>query len=257
VAVLDPVNTTWGDLLSEALKISGRLGIGQTALAEDATLAWTYGQWMLQEWERQRWRVFRLVSLSLLSTGATSYTVGPAGDFSTGTSANSVRPAKIESAFLRMQNVGSDPVDYPLEVLSSRQDYDRIALKSMSTISSYVWYDPSFPLGTVYFWPVPPSAQYTMFISILEQLPVKFLTQAVVIVLPFEYYIAIVSNLAMRLRARFGIRTYPGDVLPGQAKSSLRTLMNSNVAIPELVMPRDLPGVTGGSGYNIFSDGYN
>lgn len=237
--------------------MSGRLGIGQTALAEDATLAWTYGQWMLQEWERQRWRVFRLVSLSLVSTGAASYTVGPAGDFSTGTSANSVRPARIESAFLRMQNVGVNPVDYPVEIMASRQDYDRITLKNLSTISSCLFYDPAFPLGSVYFWPIPPASSYTMFISVLEQLPNQFANQAVVLEIPFEYYIAIVSNLAMRLRARYGITTYPGDVLPGQAKSSLRTLMNSNVAIPELVMPKGLPGVPAGAGYNIFSDGYN
>lgn len=238
--------------------MSGRLGIGQTALAEDATLAWTYGQWMLQEWERQRWRVFRLVSLSKLATGASSYTVGPAGDFSTGTSANSVRPAKIESAFLRMENVGANPVDYPVEIMASRQDYDRITLKSLSTISSCLWYDPAYPLGVVYFWPVPPTNPVlTMYISVLQQLPTQFATQAVVLSLPFEYYIAIVSNLAMRLRARYGIRTYPGDVLPGQAKSSLRTLQNSNVAIPELVMPKGLPGVPAGAGYNIFSDGYN
>lgn len=256
MAVLNPANTTMGDLLAEALKLSGRLGIGQTALAEDASLAWTYLQWMLQQWAKERWHVYRLVSLSKVSTGAATYTVGPAGDFSTGTSTNSSRPAKIESAFLRQINTGDLSPDYPLDILATRQDYDRIRLKSMSTMPSCLFYDPSFPLGTIYFWPIPDATIYSMFITVAQQLPPVFATQADVIALPYEYYQAIVTNLAMRLRARYGIKTYPGDVLPGQAKASLEVLRKANVVISRLQMPGDLAR-QGSSGYNIFSDNYS
>lgn len=253
MAVLDPANTTMGDLVNEALKLSGRVGLGQTALAEDAQLGWTYLQWMFQEWERKRWNVYRIVSLNFLSTGAQTYTIGPVGNFNTGTTANSVRPAKIESAFIRQQDVGDDLPDFPIQILATRQEYDRISLKTLSSLPYYLWYDPAWPLGVLYFWPVPPASSYALYVSVLEQLPVKFLTQAVVISLPYEYYWAIVTNLAMRLRGRYGIKTYPGDTLPGNAKESLQTLSKSNVAIPRLEMPGDLPGSRGG-GYDIFTD---
>ncbi len=255
MSVLDPTNTTMGDLSNEALKLSGRLGVGQTALAEDLTLAWTYLQMMLQSWERTRWRVYRIVNLGLTSTGAMSYTVGPGGQYDTGP--NTVRPVRVESAFLRqiVTAVPNQP-DWPLDILNSRQDYDRIRLKSLSTLASALFYDPTWPLGTIYFWPVPQASLYSMYISILAQLPVAFLTQADLVVLPFEYYWAIVTNLAMRLRGRFGIATWPGDTVPGDAKQALQVLRKANVAIPRLVIPTDLTR-NGGMGYNIFGDMYN
>ncbi len=58
MASQEPLNTTLGDLCNQALKDSGYLGIGQTALAEDINDAWTRMQWLLQEWERRRWMVY-------------------------------------------------------------------------------------------------------------------------------------------------------------------------------------------------------
>lgn len=254
MAVLNPQNTTMGDLVNEALKLSGRLGLGQTALAEDVTLGWTYLQWMLQQWARERFHVYRLVTLEFTSTGAISYTVGPAGDFNTGTVDNSVRPAKIASAFLRQENAGSTPIDFPIEILNSREDYNRIRVKELSTLSSVLFYDPAWPLGAVYFWPVPPATQYSLHLSVMLQLPPQFDDQNDVIDLPYEYYWAIVSNLAMRLRTRYGIKTFPGDTLPGQAKESMKALKDANSAIPRLAMPMDFN--RSGSSYNIYSDSY-
>lgn len=240
-----------GDLVIEALKMSGKLALGQAASAEDLTQGWTYIQWMLQQWARKRWHVYRLVQLSAQATGAGSYTVGPGAAFSTGTVQNSVRPAKIVDAFIRQTNPPGLSADWPVGVLESKQDYDRIRVKALSTMSSVLWYDPSWPLGTLYFWPVP-GIEYSMFISVLLQLPVRFLTQAEIVNLPLEYYMAIVSNLAMIMRGRWGIATFPGDTVPGMAKSSISVLYESNVAIPRLEMPGDLG--RGGGGYNIYSD---
>lgn len=254
MSVLDPANTTMGDIVAESLKASGRLGIGQTALAEDLALAWTYLQWMLQQWERRRWRVYRIVNLGITSTGATTYTIGPSGNLNTG--ASSVRPAKIESAFIRQVTVSApNQPDWGLEILQSRQDYDRIRLKLLSNLSSAIWYDPTWPLGTLYPWPVPQASQYALYVSVLTQLPFKFLTQADVINLPYEYYWAIMTNLAMRLRTRYGIATFPGDTLPGDAKESLNVLKETNAAIPRLELPPEL--TRSGGGYNIFSDRSN
>jgi len=250
MTLLDPAATTLGDLCNEALKECGYIGVGQTPLAEDLNGAWVRLQWMLQQWERKRWLVYHLVDYGKTSTGAQTYTMGPGGDLDTG--AGSVRSAKVESAFLR-QLTQSQPnqIDYPLEILQSREDYNQIALKQLSSFPGSIFYDAAWPLGVVYTWPVPQSAIYAVHVTVLEQLPAKFATQATVFNLPYEYYNGMLYNLALRLRPKYQIGTYPGDPLPGLAKDALNVIRGANVQIARLRMPADLlrPGI-----YNIFSD---
>lgn len=250
MAQLDPLNTTVGDICSAALKEAGALGVGQTALAEDTTDAWARLQWMLQQWERKRFLVYHLVTLIKNSTGAQSYTVGPGGAIETG--AGSVRPAKIEAAFLR-QLVQSQPnqIDYPLKVMQSMEDYSRIALKGLVSFSGAVYYDPGWPLGTVYAYPVPQANIYALGLVVLEQLPASFAALGTKLTLPFEYYNAMVLNLALRLRPKYSIRTAAGDPLPGLAKEALNVIRGANTQIAELGIPQDLAR---GGIYNIFSD---
>jgi hypothetical protein len=264
--ILDPSNTTVGDIVNAALRESGAIGVGQTPTGDDLSDAQARLQWMLQQWERKRWLIYHLVSFSIVSTGAQSYSVGPGGALNTQPSAfnnqfnsafgsnqaRSVRPARIESAFLR-QIVQSQPnqIDYPLERLESMEDYNLIRLKQLQSFPSWFFYDPSWPLGTIYPWPVPQPAIYELHISILEQLPIGFATQAIPINLPYEYYAAMYLNLAIRLKSKYGMRLDPGDPLVSLAKDSLNVLRGANTAIARLQMPRDIlrRGL-----YNVFSD---
>ncbi len=138
MTALDPANTTMGDLVNEALKECGRIGVGQTALAEDFNGGWMRLQWMLQQWERKRWLVYHLETKLVTSTGVMTYTVGPGGDIDTGTV--SARPDKIESAFLR-QLVNSQPnqIDYPLGLLQSMEDYNTIGLKGLVSFPGWAF----------------------------------------------------------------------------------------------------------------------
>jgi hypothetical protein len=246
----NPANTTVLDLCKAALKDCGYIGIGQTPLKDDIVDAWTRLQWMLQQWERNRWMVFHLVNMGITSTGAQSYSVGPGGDFDTG--ATSTRPARIESAFLRqLQNSGGNEVDTPLEILQSREDYDKIALKSMVSYPGAVFLDTGWPLATLYCYPVAQAGVYAIHISVMAQLPTVFSSLTATFDLPYEYYTAIVSNLALRLRARYQLGTFPGDELPRLAKSSLDTIKGANTQIGRLTLP-NLSGAS--DDYNIFSD---
>lgn len=266
-----PGKTTIGDLLNSSLEEAGVIGTGQQAGASEMNVAWSRCQWMLQQWERKRWLVYHLVTYGVTSTGARSYTVGPNGDINTDVAGSpwnaqfnsqfgagvasppvSARPDRIESAFLR-QITQSQPnqIDYPLRILQSMEDYNRIALKSLVSFPGCVFYDPAWPRGILNIYPVPNPAIYAVFISIKEQLPVAFPTIATAIELPYEYYAAILYNLAIRLRAKFQIPTFPGDPLVSLAKESLNVLRGANVAIAKLQVPGDLkrPAL-----YNIFSD---
>lgn len=268
MSALDPVDTTVNDICLQALKECGQIGVGQSPVQEELTDAWTRLQWMLQQWERKRYLVYHLLTYLVNSTGKISYTVGPGGDINTSLSpwnsqfnpqfggpqspVRSARPDKIESAFLR-QITQSQPnqIDYPLELYQSMEDYNAIALKQLTAFPQVAFYDPAWPLGNLFAWPVPQANIYAVGITIKEQLPVQFLKATDVISLPYEYFGAILYNLALRLRSKYQLPTFPGDPLPGLAADSLAVLRGANTAIAQLRIPADMnrPGL-----YNIFSD---
>ena len=264
----NPFNTTAGDICKTALRECGAFGVGQTPQAEDISDAQARLQWMLQEWERSRWLVYHLVDLSIVSTGALSYSIGPGGDIDTeipsgpfnnqfnsqfgNGQGTSVRPARIESAFFRqLTETYPNQIDYSLTVLQSREDYNNIALKSLQTFPQYIWYNSAWPLGQIYPWPVLQPFIYELHVSIMAQLPPSFLTLSAKLSIPFEYFNAMVTNLALRLRPKYTIPTYPGDPLPGIARGALAGIRSNNAQIAKLAMPANL--ISTGK-YNIFSD---
>jgi hypothetical protein len=259
-----------------ALRDCGAWGVGQTPLSEDISDALARMQWMMQQWERKRWFIYHLVTYSCVAQpdprglyqGKKVYTVGPGGDFNTNLRLRpwtdeyngnfgpaypvSARPNRIESAYLRQLTMSQpNQIDYPLTQIFSMEDYNRIALKGLSSFPGYYFYDSSWELGLLYPWPIPQANIYEVFISVREQLPPMFTQAALELDLPYEYYNAIVLNLAIRLRPKYGIIAQPGDPLPGQAKDALNTLRKANFQISRIQIPGDLvrPQL-----YNIFSD---
>lgn len=280
--MLNPDQTTAGDICKAALQDGNILGVGQEPLAEDLTKAQARLQWMLQQWERKRWLVYHLVDLKKVSTGAISYTIGPGADIETGSAdqfnlqfnpqfgnaqmarnaiPQSTRPARIESCFLRQLQAppttdvispyGGNLIDYPMRILQSREDYNRIALKSLVSFPGYLFYDSAWPQGILYPWPVPQANIYELHVTVMAQLPIAFATANAPVNLPYEYYSAMVLNLAVWLRSLYGVPTFQGDPLPGLAKNALAVLRGANVQIARLQIPEGL-GMS--LQYNIFSD---
>jgi hypothetical protein len=247
---LDPDNTTVNDICTAALQEAGVVGIGQVPVGVELLDAQARLQWMLQQWAHKRYLVYGNLILSKTSTGANSYTVGDGGDFDTGP--GSGRPDKIEAAFLRqLVTTQANQVDYPLELIQSQEDYSRIALKGLKSFPSYVFYDPTFPLGTLRAYPVAQNAIYGLNIVVKQQLPLQFAALTTVVALPYEYFWAIVTNLALALMNKYGMRLSPGNTLPTRAKDGLAVLRGGNTAISTLQIPSQLRG---GGRYNIFSD---
>lgn len=239
-------DVTPGDVLTMALQTAGIVGEGQVARAAQINTAFTRLNWMLFQWRMKRWLVYRLVSTGFASTGAVSYTVGPGGNYDL-----PFRPDRIEAAFLR-QETQPDPlkVDYPLSLLESREDYDRIAMKQLSSFPAYVWYDPDLPLGRLYPWPVPQNALYSVYIT--TKLVVDEFTSTAEVInakFPPEYFQAIEQNLAVILREAYTLP--PKPLLVQMAKASTNVLRGANAAVPRLQMPQELlrPGI-----YNVYSD---
>lgn len=235
---------TPNDICTFALKAAGVLGVGQSALAEDYGDTFAALNAMLGVWNRNRWLIWHLIDAPLVSNGSVSYTVGPGGDF------NIPRPDRLEAAFFR-QNVSSQPnhIDYPLQILQSREDYNLIALKNLVSWPTYIFYDAALPLGNVYPWPVPQASLYELHLTVTDTLT-QFSSYNQTINLPPEYFETIWTNLTLRLAA-----IYPGAVvspaIEALAKGSLEAVRIANAEVPLLRMPA---GLSRPALYNIYSD---
>lgn len=234
--------TTPIELINLALKQSGVLGVGQTASAEDAQDCFKMMNMMLAQWQTDRFLVYHLVTNSKACTGQQSYTIGIGGDF------NIPRPDRISSAYVQLTAQSyPNQVDYPLTILQSREDYNRIAVKQQGAMPTALFYDSGFPIGNLYPWSIPDN-QYTLFITTYAQLQ-KFSAIEDVINMPEQYEEAIMWNLAGRIRPMYGLA--PDQTITALAKASLNTLSGSNTQVPTLTID---PILTSRGKYNVYSD---
>lgn len=243
--------TTARDLCNEALTVSGVVGDGQTASGMIINATFARLNRMLSQWQRKRWLIWHLVETKAAADGNTGgdgspFLVGQAQ----GANFNMVRPDRIEAAWNR-QVIPAQPnnIDYPLEEMKSYEDWANVALKTLKSFPSYYMYDPAFPIGKLYVWPVPsPAGLYEIHILTKEVLG-AFANLASAVQLPPEYEPAITWNLAKLTRIAF--RKPADEELNKEARLALNVLRQANAQVPRSRMPDDLvrPGI-----YNIFSD---
>lgn len=233
------------DIITLALKDSGVLGVGQTPLAEDLNDGFTRLNMMLAQWQLKRWLIWHLLDVSVVSTGALNYTIGPSGNIAYAPQ----RPNRLEAAYIR-QIVQSQPnqIDYPMVMLESREDYSNIAIKQLGSFPSYCFYDSAFPLGKIYFWPVPEPTIYELHVLVKEILN-QFTNLTTVFNLPLEYQPCIHYNLCRRFRVAYRMPADPE--INALAVDALNVIRGANTQIPRLRMPADVtrPGI-----YNYYSD---
>lgn len=251
--------TTPLDIISQALKAIGAIGVGQTPLAEDSNDALFQLNMMISQWNQKRWLIYHLVDTSIVSTGRYYYTVGEGLDF------DIARPAKIDSGFMRwiassddfspddfsidFANAAGSQVDYPLKIILAREDYNRIWSKRLTGPAGYLFYDSGYPEGRLYLWPNPPADLWSIHISTKAVIS-QFTSISQTIVLPPEYMAALYYNLSIRLAPMYQVD--PREDVFLLAKDALDTIRGANVQIPTLVMPDGV--ISGWNQYNIIND---
>ena len=233
------------DIINEAFRDVGIKGTGRNLTAEDISTGLRRLNWLISQWNQKKIFIYHMVELSLTSTGALSYTCGPGGDFPFVDA-----PRKMDSAFVRLINSGI-PVDRSLGIIQSKEDYDRISLKSMGTIPSWVYLDENFPVATVYFWPVPVANIYELHISVPMVLA-TFPTPATAVSLPPEYFAALQYALALRICSAYRIEA--SKELIFLARDAENTLVKANYKQQLLRMPQ---GLVRDGVYNIYTDSFN
>lgn len=201
---------------------------------------------MIDQWGVDELMLYQVTRETFpLTNGQNPFTIGYGGDW------NTVRPTKIIDAYLTIQ-AGSLPVDYPMQVLNY-DDYNAIRLKTLTTnFPSYLYYEPAFPLGTVYIYPICAASNETITLTSWKPLclindPTCYLE------LPPGYWEALVFNLAIRIAEEYQFEIRPTTV--ALAQNALRIIKRMNQRTPTLRTDDALMN-TSQMRYNIYSDGY-
>jgi hypothetical protein len=234
--------TTGRDIITLALQDAGITGMGLTPSAVDINNGLIRLNDMIDQWSAQRWLVYHAVATDVLMTGATSYTVGPGGAF------NIPRPDRLEAARIIQNNPPApNDVGWPLILVQSMEAYNNIRLQHLGSFPRYVFYDAAFPVGSVYFWPLP-SNIYTGRIIVKDVLS-SFPNLSTAFNMPPQYKRALRFNLIEELIDAYNLPPKPGNTK--RAAGALNAIKDANAQIPILTMPEELvrPGL-----YNVYSD---
>jgi hypothetical protein len=198
---------------------------------------------MIGNWQRERFLAWRLVEEIFPSTGAQFY---PLKD----------RPPRLDSAYARLltgqqiagiNNAG--PVDFPLYLIDSADEYNEIGVKQLTTFPAAVWLSPDFPTSSAYFWPVPPSGQFDLHVFYRAGLP-TYTALTDPLNLPPEYIRAARYELAVMVQLDYGLPANAGHVAAMTGVKATIRAANAHVAqlhVPGALVPQ-MPGQGGISG---------
>lgn len=221
-------------LLTNMLVDAGIVGIDEEIEQPILNRAFTQINWLLAQWARKRYLCYRIQDYSFVSTGANTYSVG-AGP------ANAIninpRPDRMEYAFLRFLNqqpTGGLFVDLPIDVIPSHEDYARIVVKTIGTLPWRMFYDPKWPVGELFPWPIPQPSIYEIHVGFKVVLP-RFSSLLQPINFPPEYEAALNWCGARRLRVSYQMP--PDPEINALARDALNAIRLANVAVPTLSIP--------------------
>jgi hypothetical protein len=116
-------------------------------------------------------------------------------------------------------------------------------LKNLHSWPSLIYYDPIVPVATMYLWPVPVQAFFSLYIA--WQSAIDFAAEGsqtvdLETILPPETQLALMYNLAVKTAIAYKLP--PDEELKGMARSALNTLRMTNFALQPLKMPASLVG---------------
>jgi len=216
--------TTARTLITQSLKDLGAIAVGETPTADEANDALECLNQMIQTWQTESLIVYAKNQqvFTYPVTGQQTYTIGPTGDFVT------TRPIRIDAALNRDANDN----DYWFYVAKDFSDYAQLITKAVSAqLQTVLYYDPTYPNGTIYLWPTPNDSGYRLVLWTWTSVT-EFTSLDAVITLPPGYERALRSNLAIDLAARYG-----RDIMPSlgvTAVDSKAQIKRTNMTIPTL-----------------------
>lgn len=238
---------TANDLITRAMRALGCLGRTEVPSASEASDALTAFNAMLDSWSNEALASYVLGQISFpLVIGQQSYTIGPAL-----ANITADRPLSIQDAFIR----DSSNLDYPMRIIP-RDIWNDIGAKNISSqIPDTIFYDTTYPLGTIYVFPIPLIGYSCYIYSSTNQ--VTFAGLTTVLAMPVGYERAYVLNLAVELMSA-GFPVLLNDIgrqaLIKNASDSKANIKSTNIS--DVIASYDGAIVSRSyASYNIYNDG--
>jgi hypothetical protein len=191
-----PPTVTPQVLINGALTAIGAKGAGEPVDPAVLPDAFQMLNDMLDMWSNEHLMIYYQTEIIQNIAGAVQWTIGLNGG-----QINVPRPIRINSGFVRIINALAGTLDYPVRIINLEQ-YEPIGLKSLPGAWARVcYYQPTYPIGNLYFWPLAPVGEIHLFADTLLTL---FGTVNDTVLLPQGYNMAIRWNLASLLMPSYG-----------------------------------------------------
>lgn len=196
----DPTTKTAQDLITGALRKIGVYAPGETLSSADATDALDTLNGLFDILSNENLAIFNSVeSVFPLVNGQLSYTIGVGGDW------NIQRPLRITQVYSRITSTNGG-VDFPCEV-RPLAEYAQITMKQLpGPWPKKAFYNPNFPLGTVYLWPVP---AMSVNLHVWTDALLQSVALNTVLQLPQGYFLGLQWMLAELLSPEYGKAVTP------------------------------------------------
>jgi hypothetical protein len=227
---------TYLDLITNALSEIGVARAGDVLSPEDANFALGILGRMLDEWNADRRAVYASVLAPYTTTGVSPHTIGPAG----ATFTVAQRPVSLEGA-TRLESGVRTPL-----TIQTRPWWLAQSMPALGGTVTDVYYEPDWPLGKLYFWPVPSGVQVELLTSVLLDSTLALTDD---FSLPPGYQGAIEKSLAEECATPFG-QEVSAKLEKLAAAARARIFGNNDAVHPYRTRDAGMPCGGGGSTFN-------
>lgn len=232
--------TTARQLIEQAYRDIGVIGRGKTMSSYLSQEGLSTLNQMLGMWSTEHFLVpSRSTDVHVFIASKSMYQIGPGGDIDT------IRPEEVLDGFIRVSEI-----DYPLNIFTMGE-YNDITYKGQGYIPSNIWYEPSYPLGAIYF-DVSPAVDHELNINSYKPIT-EFEKLETDVSFPAGYEGTIRYNLALMLAPANG--KTPNQMIHKFAATGIDNLKRVRAAqrAPISKLPNE---ILGHNNYNFISDQY-
>lgn len=221
---------TYQTLVTDVLLELNRVAAGDTPDAVDATFVLGKVNRILNNWNADSQAPWSTnFNTYTLTANLSPHTIGPTGTFT-----ETQRPVSVDGAMLRL--TGSSPVVEQPIALWNRQQWMRESVKGLAASTPYaLFYDPSWPNGSLYLWPVPNYA-YGLRLQTRYVIAAVLLTTLLSTTLPPGYRDALTLTAAEDCLNAYGAQLSPlqAQILMTKAQQARARIFANNRFSPNL-----------------------
>ena len=181
-----------------------------------------------------------LTGLYPLGTPQQTYTIGPGGDF------DGPRPTRIIDAKYVVMTNSASPLYLPLKVINDNEFLAIHLPMTASTIPQRLYYNSTYPFGSVTFWPVPTNGSDQVAICAAQPIGGGITDEQAIFAVPPGYLEAVRYQLAIRLAMEWDKPLKDGVVALGT--EALAKIQRLNAPTPQMTCNPGVLPIGGGRG---------